>query len=152
MFQLIVSGTYFNVNDQNIGPLSLSPSLPLSLYPSLTLSLSSFLLLPLSLRPSLPLSLSLYLPLSSSPSLSLLLFLYTSLPLTPLSLPGTRTTSRHRALYYQVSCHYHVSYLGNQGYPGNQLLQFLWQLLSGWTLKSSNPESSRSQSDHGHLI
>ena len=78
MFQLIVSGTYFNVIDQNIGPLSLSPSLPLSLYPSLTLSLSSFLLLPLSLRPSLPLSLSLYLPLSSSPSLSL--YLSTSLP------------------------------------------------------------------------
>ena len=156
MFQLIVSGTYFNVNDQNIGPLSLSPSLPLSLYPSLTLSLSSFLLLPLSLRPSLPLSLSLYLHLSSSPSLLLSLSFSPSLLLylSPLSLPGTRTstTSRHRALYYQVSCHYHVSYLGNQGYPGNQLLQFLFQLLSGWTLKSSNPESSRSQSDHGHLI
>ena len=146
MFQLIVSGTYFNVNDQNIGPLSLSPSLPLSLYPSLTLSLSSFLLLPLSLRPSIPLSLSPSLPLFLSYSSSILLYL------SPLSLPGTRTTSRHRALYYQVSCHYHVSYLGNQGYPGNQLLQFLWQLLSGWTLKSSNPESSRSQSDHGHLI
>ena len=141
-----VSGTYFNVNDQNIGPLSLSPSLPLSLYPSLTLSLSSFLLLPLSLRPSLFISLSPPLPLFLSYSSSILLYL------SPLSLPGTRTTSRHRALYYQVSCHYHVSYLGNQGYPGNQLLQFLWQLLSGWTLKSSNPESSRSQSDHGHLI
>ena len=151
MFQLIVSGTYFNVNDQNISPLSFSPSLPLSLSHSLPIFLSPSPTLLTSLSPSLPLSLSLYLPLSSSPSLSLLLFLYTSLPL---SLPGTRTstTSRHRALYYQVSCHYHVSYLGNQGYPGKQLLQFLFQLLSGWTLKSSNPESSRSQSDHGHLI
>ena len=157
MFQLIVSGTYFNVNDQNIGPLSLSPSLPLSLSPSIPLSLSPYLpfsfshfpYVPLSPYPSLFISLSPPLPLFLSYSSSILLYL------SPLSLPGTRTTSRHRALYYQVSCHYHVSYLGylgNQGYPGNQLLQFLWQLLSGWTLKSSNPESSRSQSDHGHLI
>ena len=163
MFQLIVSCTYnFIINDQNIGPLSLissSPYLLLSLSHSLTPPLSSFLLLPLSLPPSLPLSLSLYLHLSSdlislSPPLPLFLSYSSSilLYLSPLSLPGTRTTSRHRALYYQVSCHYHVSYLGNQGYPGNQLLQFLFQLLSGWTLKSSNPESSRSQSDHGHLI
>ena len=140
MFQLIVSGTYFNVNDQNISPLSFSPSLPLSLSHSLPIFLSP--------SPTLLTSLSPPLPLFLSYSSSILLYL------SPLSLPGTRTstTSRHRALYYQVSCHYHVSYLGNQGYPGNQLLQFLFQLLSGWTLKSSNPESSRSQSNHGHLI
>ena len=148
MFQLIVSGTYFNVNDQNISPLSFSPSLPLSLSHSLPIFLSPSPTLLTSLSPSIPLSLSPSLPLFLSYSSSILLYL------SPLSLPGTRTstTSRHRALYYQVSCHYHVSYLGNQGYPGNQLLQFLFQLLSGWTLKSSNPESSRSQSDHGHLI
>ena len=131
MFQLIVSGTFFNVNDQNIGPLSLSPSFPhllisfspslsLSLYPTLTLSLSPFLLLPLSLRPSLPLSLSLYLPLFLyfSPSL----FLY----LSPLSLPGTRTCNacRHRACY-TTTLVVIISYQGNQGYPGNQLLEFL---------------------------
>ena len=145
MFQLIVSGTYFNVNDQNISPLSFSPSIPLSLSPYLPFSFSHSPYVPLSLYPSLFISLSPPLPLFLSYSSSILLYL---------SLPGTRTstTSRHRALYYQVSCHYHVSYLGNQGYPGNQLLQFLFQLLSGWTLKSSNPESSRSQSDHGHLI
>ena len=102
MFQLIVSCTYnFIVNDQNIGPLSLSPSSPyllLTLSHSLTLSLSSFLLLPLSLPPSLPLSLSLYLSLSSSPSLLLSLSFSSSL-LLYLSLPGTRTStaSRHRA-------------------------------------------------------
>ena len=148
MFQLIVSGTYFNVNDQNISPLSFSPSLPLSLSHSLPIFLSPSPTLLTSLSPSLFISLSPPLPLFLSYSSSILLYL------SPLSLPGTRTstTSRHRALYYQVSCHYHVSYLGNQGYPGNQLLQFLFQLLSGWTLKSSNPESSRSQSDHGHLI
>ena len=126
MFQLIVSCTYnFIVNDQNIGPLSLSPSspyLPLSLSPSLplshshslTLSLSPFLLLPLSLLPSLPLSLSLYLPLFLyfSPSL----FLY----LSPLSLPGTRTCNacRHRACY-TTTLVVIISYQGNQGYPGN---------------------------------
>ena len=87
MFQLIVSGTYFNVNDQNIGPLSLSPSLPLSLISfslSIPISLSHSLPIflspsPLSLRPSLPLSLSLYLPLSSSFSPSLPLYFSTSL-------------------------------------------------------------------------
>ena len=89
----------FNVNDQNIGPLSpslplslislspyllLSLSLPLSHSHSLTLSLSPFLLLPLSLRPSLPLSLSLYLPLLLYFSHSLRL--YTSLPSPSLEL------------------------------------------------------------------
>ena len=128
MFQLIVSGTFYNVNDQNIGPLSLSPSSPylltpslsLSLYPTLTLSLSPFLLLPLSLRPSLPLSLSLYLPLFLYFSPSLLLYL------SPLSLPGTRTSNacRHRACY-TTTLVVIISYQGNQGYPGNQLLEFL---------------------------
>ena len=116
MFQLIVSCTYnFIVNDQNIGPLSLislSPSLPLSLSHSTPIFLSPSPTLLTSL--SLPISLSLYLPLSSSPSLllslsfsaSLLVLLY----LSPLSLPGTRTStaSRHRACYYHVSCHYQL--------------------------------------------
>ena len=127
----------FNVNDQNIGPLS--PSLPLSL-----ISLSPYLLLSLSLSPSIPLSLSHSLPislspsptlltslsssipLSLSPSTSLLLSLSTSLYLSPLSLPGTRTSNacRHRACY-TTTLVVIISYQGNQGYPGNQLLEFL---------------------------
>ena len=142
MFQLIVSGTYFNVNDQNISPLLLS------LYPSLTLSLSIFL----SPSPTLLTSLSPSIPLSLSPSLLLSLSFSPTPPLYFSTFLPSPSLEPERALYYQVSCHYHVSYLGNQGYPGSQLLQFLFQLLSGWTLKSSNPESSRSQSDHGHLI
>ena len=129
MFQLIVSCTYFNVNDQIIGPLSLSPSLPLSLSPylrisvspylplslspSLTLSLSSFLLLPLSLRPSLPLSLSLYLPLSSSPSLSLLLSLSTSLPLSPLP-PWNQNKHRQSTEPATTTLVVIISYQGKQ--------------------------------------
>ena len=138
MFQLIVSGTFFNVNDQNIGPLSLSPSSPYLLTPSLLLSLS------LSLSPSIPLSLSHSLPFSFShspyvpdlflyPSLFISLYFSTSLPLyfsTYLPSPfleleqATPVASRHRACY-TTTLVVIISYQGNQGYPGNQLLEFL---------------------------
>ena len=84
-------------------PLSLSHSSPIFLSPSPTLLTS----LPLSLYPSLFISIS---PQTSSPSLLLSLSFSPSLLLylSPLSLPGTRTStaSRHRACYYHVSCHY----------------------------------------------
>ena len=143
MFQLIVSCTYnFIINDQNIGPLSLissSPYLLLSLSHSLTPPLSSFLLLPLSLPPSLPLSLSLYLhlssdlislspplpPLSLSTSLPLFLSLSTSLPLSPLP-PWNQNKHRQSPQSLLLPRELSLSVMqGNQGYPGNQLLEFL---------------------------
>ena len=87
MFQLIVSGTYFNVNDQNISPLSFSPSLPLSLSHSLPIFLSPSPTLLTSLSPSIPLSLSPSLLLSLSFSPTLPLYFSTSLPSPSLEPP-----------------------------------------------------------------
>ena len=141
----------FNLNDQNIGPLSLSPSLPLSLIsfsPSLLLSFSPSLLLsfspslPLSLYPTLTLSLSPHLPFSFSHSPYFPLFLYpslfislsfsTSLPLyfsTSLPSPSLEPEQATPVATEPATTTLVViiSYQGNhyQDYPGNQLLEFL---------------------------